>query len=632
MNGAYKRVVLIFIFSVMVLSSLAVFAQAQQYDFAQANKQILILIGPQYGLPMVNVITPAIVDTFVSTGVSVDDIFVEFLDLHRFPGERHRFNIFTTLQQKLTDKNIGLIVAINQSAVDFVAQEGHNFFPDVPMLIPIFEAEPAWIDAPRRVITLLSQLDAEGTLRHVFNLFPRTRRVVIIMGKDDARAPFAELLNKALDELPREIKIEDTSELTYEEMLHYASSLPDDTIAIYGSYFEDITGQTFIPAEVAAQVALAANVPVFALRDMHIIQGLLGGSVTHTSKLGNQAAEIGLDYLHGQLLLTQQTTTIEVTNFPLFDWQQLRRWGADPERLPDETVFLNYTPTFWEYHRDLIILTGLFVLALVCMLTLLLINNRRLKIAEQGLLAYNRGLDKLVAERTAQLDVKAKELEIFAYSVSHDLKAPLRGIDGYSRLLLEDYSERLDEEGRTFLNNIRHSVEQMNRLIEDLLAYSRLERRTWRETSFSLRALVQSVVICCEAELEQRSGTLSVDVPDVFVTTDREGLALVLRNLLDNALKYTPSSRKPEIMIGSEEREKIIILFVRDNGIGFDMKYHELIFGIFNRLHRIEEYPGTGIGLAMVRKATERMGGRIWAESQLGKGTTFYLELPYKES
>jgi PAS domain S-box-containing protein len=246
----------------------------------------------------------------------------------------------------------------------------------------------------------------------------------------------------------------------------------------------------------------------------------------------------------------------------------------------------------------------------------------------QQIKAYTLELEQRVAERTLQLEAKNRELETFTYSVSHDLKAPLRGIDGYSRLLLEDYLDRLDEDGRSFLHNIRVAADQMSQLIDDLLAYSRLERRNLQTDKISPQKLVDALLTERAGDLEKRHVTVTLTIPDTMVTADREGLAMALRNLLDNALKFTQETEVPSIEIGGHETETFCILWVRDNGIGFDMKYHDRILEMFQRLHRAEEYPGTGIGLAIVHKAMQRMGGRVWAESEQGKGSTFYLEVP----
>jgi len=239
----------------------------------------------------------------------------------------------------------------------------------------------------------------------------------------------------------------------------------------------------------------------------------------------------------------------------------------------------------------------------------------------------NATLERRVAERTNELLAKTRQLEAFTYSVSHDLKAPLRGIDGYSRLLIEHYGGQLDAEGQLFIQNIRQSAKQMAQLIEDLMAYSRLERAEIRNGPVELAPLIQSV-------LDERRHALSGNVEiKVELACQRawgetQAVKLALRNLIDNALKFSAQQLQRRITIGSIEQQGRCRLWVRDNGPGFDMRYHDRIFEIFQRLHRAEEIPGTGVGLAIVRKAMERMGGRAWAESRPGEGACFYLDMP----
>ena len=245
--------------------------------------------------------------------------------------------------------------------------------------------------------------------------------------------------------------------------------------------------------------------------------------------------------------------------------------------------------------------------------------------ARAQVLKLNAELEQRVLERTLQLEAKSRELESFCYSVSHDLKAPLRGIDGYSRLLLEECAEQLGPDGQLFANNVRAATRQMTELIEDLLSYSRQERRSLTLGRVGLRAFVAGQLARRHADLG--AVALTIDVADVLVAADREALAVALRNLVDNAIKFTAKVEKPAIAVRARAEGGRCVLTVQDNGAGFDMRFHDRIFEIFQRLHRVEEYPGTGIGLALVRKAAERMGGRVWATSAVGEGATFHLEL-----
>jgi len=240
----------------------------------------------------------------------------------------------------------------------------------------------------------------------------------------------------------------------------------------------------------------------------------------------------------------------------------------------------------------------------------------------------NSKLERRIAERTAALQATAKQLESFSYTVAHDLKAPLRGIHGYSNLLLEEHAQSLDHEGKTFLSNIDTAARHMDKLIDGLLAYSRIERRELAYSVVDLRAFITSLLDERQGDLNRRGVDLSADVRFDTLVADTEGLALVLRNYLDNAMKFTRDVAHPRIEIGAEEIDGGNRFWVRDNGCGFDMQYSDRIFEMFQRLHRSEDHPGTGVGLAIVRKAAERWGGRAWAESEPGKGATFYIEMP----
>lgn len=252
------------------------------------------------------------------------------------------------------------------------------------------------------------------------------------------------------------------------------------------------------------------------------------------------------------------------------------------------------------------------------------------KQTEETMRQINLELEQRVHERTAALAHINRELEAFTYSVSHDLKAPLRGIDGYSRLLLEEYHDRLDQEGRLFLTHIRNGTQRMHELIDDLLAYSRLERRHLQWESLDLHTLLERLLAERQQEIVTRQIQVCLEVPCRVVQADRESVQQICRNLLDNALKFTTQTAAPQIAISCQVLPSTWKMQVQDNGIGFDMRYHDRIFEMFQRLQREEDYAGTGVGLAIVRKAAERLGGKVWADSTPGHGTTFFVELPHE--
>jgi PAS domain S-box-containing protein len=246
--------------------------------------------------------------------------------------------------------------------------------------------------------------------------------------------------------------------------------------------------------------------------------------------------------------------------------------------------------------------------------------------AREEIERLNANLEQKVMERTAQLEVANKELESFSYSVSHDLRAPLRAIDGYARIIEEDYFKLFDEEGKRLFSVIQYNARKMGTLIDDLLAFSRLGRKELNKMKVDMKELVNGAILELEKSVKHKA---SISVGELGTAEIDYGLiSQVMFNLISNAVKYSSKNPAPRIEINAKRNDEEIIFSVKDNGVGFDMQYASKLFGVFQRLHSEADFEGTGVGLAIVKRIINKHGGRVWAEGKPGEGATFYFSLP----
>jgi len=253
----------------------------------------------------------------------------------------------------------------------------------------------------------------------------------------------------------------------------------------------------------------------------------------------------------------------------------------------------------------------------------ILIDMSESRNAEEAIRKLNESLEREVIERTAA----NKELESFCYTVSHDLRSPLRAMEGFSRLIEEDHASGLNEEGKRYLSNVRDNSRRMGRLIDDLLAFSRLGRKPLQTSDVNMESLVKEVLN--ELMTDGAAARFDVKLGDLpRGHGDMAPLKQVWTNLLSNAMKFSAKNSQPAIEVSGHSNDTENIYCVKDNGAGFDMKYYDKLFGVFQRLHGQNEFEGTGVGLAIVQRVVTRHGGRVWAESKEGEGATFYFSLP----
>ena len=556
------------------------------------------------------------------------EYYPEYLEANRFPGENQSQALRDYLLKRYSDRSIDVVVANSEASLNFLLKYRNDLFPHVPIVFYCVSRPLASEIQGQTALTGIVIISSyKRTLELALNLNPQVNQVFVVSGSLEHDRRFEVVAREELREFEGRIKINYLTDLSPNELIAKTATLPDRSLVLYAwQQARDDQGKVLESGEILSSISKATPVPIFGM-SVHLVgRGIIGGHVYTVEAAAGKVAEVV-----GRIANGERAEDIPIQNVPtvpMFDWRELKRWGISENRLPPGSIVRFKDPTFWDQYKWRIVGGFTIILLQAALIAVLLVERRRRQRAKLALDQLNSELEERIAARTAALNNKSRELETFAYSVAHDLKAPLRGIDGYSRRLVEDYSRDLPAEVRSFIQTIQASSEEMSQLIDDLLDYSRLERREFKPDRLVLHRLITKLVDQKRRDAAERNINFVINVDGGTVLADANSLIQSLGNYLDNAVKFTHQTPQPRVEVGSKETATSCLIWVRDNGIGFESKYSDQIFGIFQRLNPAEEYPGTGIGLAIVRKAMERMGGRAWAESEPGGGATFYLEIP----
>jgi signal transduction histidine kinase len=553
-------------------------------------------------------------------------IYSEYLEKVRFVSEKTQGDITGLLHAKYGSMKLDLVMVTDDLSLDFILGEGGALFSGIPVVfcgITDSKIEPRSL--PPAMTGNFKHLGISENIETILKVQPRVKQIAIVLGASRQDVLYESLARKAFDSFSSRVSPLYLVGLTIEETLERIASLPKTAVVLYVSLYVDGAGRGFNPRDVAPLLRKVTSVPIYGVSDTYLSYGILGGNLLSFTDLSLDAAATATRILKGARPSDIPAKVLANKNY--FDWTEMRAWGLRQRDLPPGSVIVNKSPDVWDLYKWQILGALAFLLLETLLVLYLILQLRLKKVAEGKLKSLNETLEKKVLERTGQLESANKELEAFSYTVSHDLRAPLRHIDGYVGLLVSRCRDGLDDKGIHYLDTIAAAAREMGILIDELLRFSHTGRTELRSESVDMgRAASETLSALLEGQEGRRIEWSVGELPSV--RGDAALLRQVWVNLLGNAVKYTRTREVARIQVSSRELKGETVFSVEDNGVGFDMQHAGKLFGVFQRLHAIEEFEGSGIGLATVQRIVSRHGGRIWAEARPDKGASFHFALP----
>ncbi|MCK4543057.1 MAG: GHKL domain-containing protein [Spirochaetales bacterium] len=548
-------------------------------------------------------------------------LYIEYMDTKKYPADEYLQKLYEVYKYKYNEVEFDVIISSDDNAFNFLRKHQDELFPDTPVVFcGVNYFDDSLLAGQNQFTGVVERFDVKSTLEAALKMHPDTRQVVFISDKTTTGISSWELSQEQITGFIN-LKFILLDDFYMSELLEMLQGLADDNIVIYLPFYWDKSGKYFPPAETLSMISSICSVPIYSMWNMYLGHGIVGGKLCAGYYHGEKAAEIAVRVLHGENAGGIPVAR-ESPNRYMFDFSQIERWGIKLSDLPEDSIVINRPYPFYEENKVLIWIITTFIILQTLVITVLLINMSKRKHAENTLLKQKDELNQTVTD----LERSNTELEQFAYVISHDLQEPLRMVSSYMQLLERRYKGKLDSDADDFIGYAVDGTKRMEMLINDLLTFSRVGTRGKAFKPTNLETVLELVLKNLKLAVEENCAVITHDILPT-VTADAPQMLQLIQNLIDNAIKFR-SEKPPCILITAEQKEKEWLFSVRDNGIGIKSEYFQRIFVLFQRLHTIQEYSGTGIGLALCKKIVERHGGRIWVESEPGRGAVFYFTIP----